>query len=625
VGDVPCACVFRGYLLDALPKSRNKAGSGAPGAGPSVATHPRPPAQPPVAEGPSSAESSGLVRSFVPRLAASEPAVGPDGVDAGPGDWPEVCPPGATPVRVLARPRQPDGSNAQPRPVPSGDPFAPGGLLAPGGSFRPPGPSGWVGQPVPDVDRASLSSTRHRVRAGIAVGVTTALVVALVGVYLQRRSSQAYPSQWDPRVAAIVPFVEQHRGLKFLHPVAVDFLPEDQFKLKVGAAPAPTAKQQVDLGHTVGELRAMGLIHGDVDLTAMGKQVSEQSVIGLYVPKDKRVYVRGTALTPDVRVTLAHELTHALQDQHFDLRRVLHLPHVDSTAVLTLVEGDALRVQRAYAAAMSTEDKATYQKTGAAQAQAAYLTGVPQVFIDGFSAPYIFGPVFVDALVASGGTAAIDHAFANPPTVDAQVVDPNRYLIQTDVAIVPPPAVVADDTRLSSPLTVGQVGMLQVIGATVGYQEAWSALQSWRGDQVVGYLHSGQVCLAIASVFDGPEHAAAFAVLAGRWAAGRSRASVATVDKKVVLRSCDPGPAAAVDPASSPTPFAVLTLRSSVIGDLIDNAKAPADVAGCIADQVILTVGPGPLMVPPVPGAPGNPAVARASAQAAKACGFFGP
>jgi hypothetical protein len=464
---------------------------------------------------------------------------------------------------------------------------------------------------------------RHRARTAITVVVAVGLLGAAVGFYLQRRPGSVYPSQWDARVADIVPFVEQQRGLKFLHPVPVDFLPDDQFQAKVGGAPLPTAKQQIDLGHLVGELRAVGLIRGDADLAALTKQLRQQSVIGLYVPRDKRIYVRGTALTPDVRVTLAHELTHALQDQHIDLSRLLRLPHVDSTAVLALVEGDAVRVQNAYVAAMSADDRATYQKTGAAQVKGADLKGIPQILIDGASFPYIFGPVFVDALVASGGTAAIDHALANPPTVDAQVVDPNRYLIQTDVAAVAAPALEAGDTKLSPAQPFGQVSMLQVVAATVGYQAAWSALQSWRGDQVVDYLHGGQACLAIASAFDAPEHATAFEALAQRWAAGRSGATVSVTGKTVVLRACDPGPAVGTGPVASPTPFEVLTLRSSLMDELITKVKAPSDVAGCMADQVILTVGPVPLMVPDASGA-GNPAVARASAQAAKTCGLAG-
>jgi hypothetical protein len=465
---------------------------------------------------------------------------------------------------------------------------------------------------------------RRWVKVTMVVATTMVLLVAAVGAYAQFGPGRTtYPSRWDPRVVGIVQFVEQERGLKFRHPVAVDFLADEQFKAKVGVGTPPSAKAKVALQHLVGEMRALGLIHGDADLAAMDNQLAQQSVIGLYVPADKRVYVRGAALTPDVRVTLAHELTHALQDQHFDLQRLDHLPNADSSAVRALIEGDAVRVENAYVASLSAADKAAYQQAGQAQVDGANLKGISQVLIDGFSFPYVFGPVFVKALVASGGTAALDHALANPPTVDAQVVDPNRYLIQTDVATVKAPNLAAGDTRLADPAFFGQVSMLQVIGETEGYVAAWSALESWRGDQAVDYLHGGQVCIAIASAFDSPEHATTFAALAQHWATGRDGASVQSADSTVELRACDPGPTATPAPVASPSPFEVLSLRASLLGGLIDQDKAPADVAGCIADEVIRTVGPSAFLGN-VPSAT-DVVVARASAQAAKVCGYAPP
>jgi hypothetical protein len=228
----------------------------------------------------------------------------------------------------------------------------------------------------------------------------------------------------------------------------------------------------------------------------------------------------------------------------------------------------------------------------------------------------------VKALIASGGTAAIDHALASPPTVDAQVVDPNRYLIQTDVATVAAPALAAGDTRLAPPSPFGQVSMLEVVGATVGYQAAWSALESWRGDESVGYLHGGQVCIAIGSTFDSADHATAFAAVAQRWAVGRDGASIRSDASTVLLRACDPGPTAPGGPVASPSVFEALSLRAAIIGDLIGKGKAPADVAGCVADKVILTVGPGPLLAAGGASGATSTAVARASAQAAAMCGY---
>src|SRR4030095_4110534 len=65
--------------------------------------------------------------------------------------------------------------------------------------------------------------------------------------------------------------------------------------------------------------RALGLIGGDVDLAAEQDETSDSDTPAKYSPTDRSVYVRGVDVTPSLRVTLVHELTHALQDQIFNL------------------------------------------------------------------------------------------------------------------------------------------------------------------------------------------------------------------------------------------------------------------------------------------------------------------
>src|SRR5207302_3151383 len=67
---------------------------------------------------------------------------------------------------------------------------------------------------------------KRRVMPFIAAFVAVALVAGGAGyVVLGRLHHKAsYPKAWDPRVADIAAFVENERGLRFTHPVFVDFL-----------------------------------------------------------------------------------------------------------------------------------------------------------------------------------------------------------------------------------------------------------------------------------------------------------------------------------------------------------------------------------------------------------------
>ena len=95
--------------------------------------------------------------------------------------------------------------------------------------------------------------------------------------------------------------------------------------------------------------RALGLVEGDVDLFDKSNELQGKGIIGYYSYEDERLRVRGTELTPAVESTIVHELTHALQDQNFDLgKRFEELDKADdanssaaSDGFDALVEGDA--------------------------------------------------------------------------------------------------------------------------------------------------------------------------------------------------------------------------------------------------------------------------------------------
>jgi uncharacterized protein YjaZ len=84
--------------------------------------------------------------------------------------------------------------------------------------------------------------------------------------------------------------------------------------------------------------------------------------------------VRGTELTPSVESTLVHELTHALQFQHFDLgKHHEELEEADdsaaSSAYTALVEGDARRIQAAWRENLSEEEQEALWESEAEQGE----------------------------------------------------------------------------------------------------------------------------------------------------------------------------------------------------------------------------------------------------------------
>ena len=111
-------------------------------------------------------------------------------------------------------------------------------------------------------------------------------------------------------------------------------------------------------------LRAIGLIDGDVDLFEEINELQGGGVIGLYSFKDEHIRIRGKKLDPAVKSTLVHELTHALQDQHFDIgKRMEEFDEDDEStssesAYQAVVEGDAQRVETKYRESLSPKQRA---------------------------------------------------------------------------------------------------------------------------------------------------------------------------------------------------------------------------------------------------------------------------
>src|SRR5258706_501873 len=110
------------------------------------------------------------------------------------------------------------------------------------------------------------------------------------------------------------------------------------------------------------ELIGLGLLPAGASLRALVLDLQSGQVAGYYSPEEKQLFVvsRAGGIGPTQRLTYAHEFTHQLQDQHFDLNK-LGLDATDqgdrSLARLALVEGDAVSAQTTWMTTELTADE----------------------------------------------------------------------------------------------------------------------------------------------------------------------------------------------------------------------------------------------------------------------------
>ena len=421
----------------------------------------------------------------------------------------------------------------------------------------------------------------------VALGAAATLVAGLVAA-VTVDDDEPVPG-WDARALPLVEFVERERGLRFDRAVPIAFLPDAEFEREVtGGDEEQTEKDKQQLEEFAGRLRALGLLGQGVDLDAAYDELVGSSVVGVYLPDEERVVVRGTELTPYVRGTLVHELTHVLQDQRFDLDALdAAAPGGDTTALNALVEGDAVRVEGAYYDSLSEEDQDAYGDEASAGSDEAEdrTDDLPPVLTDGLGFPYVCGPVLLDALLADGGNTAVDRAFRDPPTSEAQVLDPLAYPVDQDPVDVPDPVLPSGATAFGETGPFGQVFLLQVLGTRLPYADSKAAVTGWRGDSSTGYRLGGKVCNAADVRMADDAATARLASAARRWAAPLPGATVTVSGTTVQLRTCDPG-STRQPPLREPSAYDVLAVRAQILHELLSGGGSLRRAA-CVADAVI--------------------------------------
>jgi hypothetical protein len=408
-----------------------------------------------------------------------------------------------------------------------------------------------------------------------------------------------YPEHWNHRIAPLARIAAKDRGLDFEHPVAVRFLKPAAFRKALTKQDGKTTKRdQRQVRRTEAELRALGLLSGNVDLTHAAKSAAGASVLAYYSFRTKSITVRGRTLTPSIKATLVHELTHVLQDQNFrvghrmrELAKAEH-PADEAYDVLdAIVEGDANRVEQLYRASLSPKQQKALdaaQRRESAGAQPG-LAAVPQIVVALMSAPYELGLAMTDTLSAEGGNAAVDHLLRRPPAHDVVLLDPVRALTgATGAAHVPTTPVGKGEKQVDSG-EFGAVSLYLMLSSRDSQAESLAAADGWAGDSYVAYRHSGTTCMRLRFAGRTPTDTGRIHSALQQWAAaGPGAAAVTTVGGRAQVQSCDPGTHVRSGSGSPTHAVTFAAVRNQYIVTLTRGHVPPA-AAGCITAHLFAT------------------------------------
>ncbi|MDF1837883.1 MAG: hypothetical protein P1V35_08445, partial [Planctomycetota bacterium] len=249
--------------------------------------------------------------------------------------------------------------------------------------------------------------------------------------------------------------VAKIRGLEFKRPVEVHFANKETFiqyfrsmEERMGGAEKAERDRRLAV--------LLQLVPSDLDLGALQEELLAGQVGGFYDPAEDAFFVMEGLGDDLIRIIMAHELTHALDDQHYDLgAKDLELQH-STDAVLAhhaVIEGSAQVVMKRWLmknlrslnrkALMDYEEKANTED----------LMAAPRYVWKPTLALYMQGEAFLCrksklSMFAKAEIADLDHAFGQLPTSTEQILHPKKYwsedlidlphAIEQDISKLPP-------------------------------------------------------------------------------------------------------------------------------------------------------------------------------------------
>ena len=353
------------------------------------------------------------------------------------------------------------------------------------------------------------------------------------------------PARVEPAndaIAEVEDQVEQVRGLDYVHPVAVDAVTHQELVDGITKSLDHSYPEDLMARRSLA-WSTIGVIPEGASLREAYEAFLSSDVIGYYDPSTGELVFIGTDdPSPYERFTLAHELTHADDDQHFNLDRLNDLENACDEegleAAVGSVEGSAVYF---------SQEVVQEFFSGSEQAQLLLGGGegggrpeeVPPFVYQIEIWPYIDGPDFISEIRSERGLDEVNAAIEQFPDSTEQVMHPERFPDDQPVGLDTPdlgPAL-GDGWKDLDVMETGEEWLLEMLSLHLDRSQAQLAADGWGGAQYRAWTDGTDAAVVLNTTWDRPEDADGFLQAMCTWAAGRDDAAVGRVagdDKAVV-------------------------------------------------------------------------------------------
>ncbi|MGZ4838262.1 MAG: hypothetical protein ACXVZR_06900 [Terriglobales bacterium] len=322
-------------------------------------------------------------------------------------------------------------------------------------------------------------------------------------------------------VDEVLDFDSRDTGLRIKHHVKRQLADRDQVQKFIQARMADDEDTQ-RLRHSEVVLKKMGLLPRDFDLEKFLVELLREQVAGYYDTKTKTVYLLDWLPPASQLPVMAHELTHALQDQNFGMEKWVEKGSSGKTpaeearsdeqvaARHAIIEGQAMAVMIDYLLA-PTGNNIVNSPTIAEAIQQGMMEGedspvfnrAPLFLKRVLLFPYSYGLDFERELLAKGGKEkAFAGVFKSPPQNTRQVMEPATYLASEKLPELPVPDIAKLMGKDWEKYDVGSIGEFDVavMSEIYGVDDPKTIYPHWRGGWYYAMKHKASGELAVVTV-----------------------------------------------------------------------------------------------------------------------------
>lgn len=247
---------------------------------------------------------------------------------------------------------------------------------------------------------------------------------------------------------------------------------------------------------------AFGLIPKDFSLDTFLVDLLTEQIAGLYDPKAHEFYIADWIPADEQRMVMAHELTHALEDQHFDIEPWVHAARPNDDAEMareSVLEGSAMAAMLEYelrGKGLKLKDLPEFDPSVFVGdlAETPILKKAPPFIKDSLMFPYFSGLTFSMGVLKSGGWPAFTSVFARPPANTQQILHPELYFANRapgPLKVDLPATVPGENWALLEENSLGELGWKEVLKQYFDEPRAKAMAAEWDGDDYTTFEQKG--------------------------------------------------------------------------------------------------------------------------------------